>query len=209
MKRTMPLVITFVTGLIVIINSFFKIDFLADFVTNYLSRSITVSLAWAIGLGAMNLMRQHFRRASSNTPQKWYSVILIVTFLIFLIAGFVLDRHQQNPLYQQWFMAVQNSLSATMFSVLAFYIATSAFRAFRIRNVDSSLLLGSAIIVMLGAVPIGEVIWVGMPDAADWIMSIVQTSAMRAMGIGLTLGSLAQSMRVLVGIERGHLGGGE
>lgn len=209
MKRTLPLVITFFAGAIVIVNSFFVLPWLNTFVSTYLSRSVTVSTAWAVGLGALNLMRQHVRRTRRGNANQVYSIVLIITFVIFLVGGLILDKHQQNPLYQQWFVAVQNSLSATMFSVLAFYIATSAFRAFRVRNVDSTLLLLSAFVVMLGAVPIGEAIWSGFPDFSDWIMNIVNTSSLRAMGIGLTLGGLAQSMRTLVGVERGHLGGGE
>ena len=207
MKRTLPLVITFLAGFFVIINSFFIIPGMNDAVTTYLTPSVQISTAWAVGLGAMNLMRQHSRRVSRRSENWGYSVVLICFFSVFLLAGLFLEGHNQNPFFNQWFVAIQNNLSSTMFSILAFYIATSAFRAFRVRNMDATLLLLSAFVVMMGAVPIGEAIWSGFPGASEWIMNIINTSSMRAMGLGLTLGGLAQSMRNLVGLERGHLGG--
>jgi len=49
-------------------------------------------------------------------------------------------------------------MSATMFSLLAFFVASASYRAFRIRNFEATLLLVSGIIIMIGRVPIGGVI---------------------------------------------------
>ena len=70
---------------------------------------------------------------------------------------------------------------------------------------EATWMLVSAFIIMLGGVPIGEAIWSGFPKVSDFLMASMNTSSLRAMSIGLTLGGVAQSMRNLVGIERGHL----
>ena len=50
------------------------------------------------------------------------------------------------------FDAVLSPLHATLYSLLAFYIASASYRAFRARSLESSLLLGSALAVAPGAV---------------------------------------------------------
>jgi hypothetical protein len=106
-----------------------------------------------------------------------------------------------------------NPLQAAMFSLLAFYIASAAFRSFRIRNIEATILLGAAIIVMLGRIPFGEMIlsWIPggervMPSLTEWIMNTPNAAAQRGIIIGAALGAAALSLRVILGIERSYLG---
>lgn len=209
MKKTIPLIITFVAGAIMILESYIQSDFLYKFVQNYLARAVTVSTAWAVGLGAINVMRVHGRRISAKRPQYFYSIVLLVTFFWFTILGFVMKKHNSDPFYLFFYDNILLNLSATMYSVLAFYIGSAAYRSFRVRSIDATMLLLTSIIVMMGAVPLGQAIWGGFPVLSAWIGANINTPVLRAMTIGLTLGALTQSMRNLIGIERGHLSGGE
>lgn len=96
--------------------------------------------------------------------------------------------------------------NATMFALLAFFIASAAFRAFRARSIESGLLLGAAILVMLGFVPLGGWLWSGFPEIAEWIMDVLNTTGRRAIIMGAALGAVATGLRVILGIERSHLG---
>jgi hypothetical protein len=209
MRKTLPLVITFVAGAIMILQSYIQSDFLYNFVQNYLARAVTVSTAWAVGLGAVNVIRVHGRRISNKRPSYFYSMVLLGTFFWFAIVGFVMQKHNSDPFYLFFYDNILLNLSATMYSVLAFYIGSAAYRSFRVRSLDATMLLLTSMIVMLGAVPIGQAIWGGFPTLAAWIGANINTPVLRAMTIGLTLGALTQSMRNLIGIERGHLSGGE
>ncbi|MCX5747789.1 MAG: hypothetical protein NT062_35435 [Proteobacteria bacterium] len=99
--------------------------------------------------------------------------------------------------------------NATMFALLAFFVASAAFRAFRARNFEAGLLLGSAIIVLLARAPMGRAIAGWLPDLAQWILDIPSNGSRRAIMMGAAVGAIATGLRVILGIERSHLGGEE
>jgi len=94
-----------------------------------------------------------------------------------------------------------------MFALLAFFVASAAFRAFRARNIEAALLLGSAIIVLLAQAPIGRWITTALPHLSDWILDILSNGSRRAIIMGAAVGAIATGLRVILGIERSHLGG--
>jgi cation transport ATPase len=201
MQKRLTYALCLLTGLVVIINSFFKLPGLQGFVTDYLQVGIQVSSTWALAVGGINLMRNHGRRVAQKKENWGYSSALIAMFLIYLTLGLGLQGNHQNPLYQQWLEAIPNSISATVMATLAFYIASAAFRAFRMRSMESTMLLSSALIVMMAMVPIGEAMVPGLPRASAWLMDVINTPALRAMTMGLTMGGITQSLRNLLGIE--------
>jgi hypothetical protein len=99
-------------------------------------------------------------------------------------------------------------MQATMFSLLAFYIASAAYRAFRARTPEATVLLVTAIVMMLGRVPIGEMIWSKFPEFTEWILTTPNMVMMRGIIIGVGLGMIATALRIIFGIERTYMGGG-
>lgn len=80
---------------------------------------------------------------------------------------------------------VYKPLTATMFAMLAFYIASAAFRAFRAKNIEATLLLGTAFIVLLGQIYAGEWLTSFLPDLASYVASFPDTSQTFALAIGI------------------------
>lgn len=113
---------------------------------------------------------------------------------------------KEGRVYTWLYDHVFDPCNSTMFALLAFFIASAAFRAFRARNTEAALLLGSAILVMIGRAPMGALISDVFPDMANWILDVPNNAGRRAIMMGAALGAVVTGLRVILGLERSHLG---
>jgi len=199
------MIITLVVGLCIIFRDIFAIPELANWVTKYIVMGNTLSINAAYALGLVQLSRLHFRRAVSKRPEWQYSVVLLVCIFFMLAMGLTFEKGQNAPFYDWWYQMLPIKLGQVMFAMVTYYIASAAYRAFRVRSVEATLLLASAVLVMLGGVTIGYAIWPRFPELKSWIMNNLNTATVRGLGLGITLGALAQFARNLFGIERGYM----
>ena len=115
--------------------------------------------------------------------------------------------------FSQLYDYVYSPLVAMMFALLAFFVGSASYRAFRARNKEATVLLVAAFLVMLGRVPLGDVFtgWLPkslhMSNIASWIMNVPNLAGQRAIMIGIALGIVSTSLRLILGIERSYLGG--
>jgi hypothetical protein len=104
-----------------------------------------------------------------------------------------------------------------MFAMLAFYVASAAFRAFRAKNLEATLLLGTAFIILLGRTFAGVWLTNWIPEnrmfaglrfenVTVYIMSVFNTAGNRAIMIGIALGLVSVSLKVMLGVDRSYLG---
>jgi hypothetical protein len=100
-------------------------------------------------------------------------------------------------------------LQGTMFAILSFFIASAAYRSFRARSREAAVLLVAAVIVMMGRVPLGEYLVPISGDLSQWILNVLNASVRRAILIGVSLGVVALSFKIIFGVERSYLGGGK
>jgi hypothetical protein len=111
-----------------------------------------------------------------------------------------------NSPFMWVFENVQAPMQSTVFALLAFFVASAAYRGFRARSTPAALLLAAALITLLSRSELGSWIAGWLPDVADWIRNNPSMAARRGILIGIGLGSLTTSLRVIVGIERTWLG---
>ncbi len=124
---------------------------------------------------------------------------------------FMTQEGLQNTMFRLFFDHVMMPILATMFSLLAFFIASAAYRAFRARNLLASLLLFAALIVMLRFnpyMPFPTVVAPFMAKLSNWLMNVPNLAAQRAIVMGVGLGIVATALKVILGIERGYMGKG-
>ncbi len=210
MRSTIPLIITFVVGLFMV-GEFFIPHWRYRIWTAELLEWGLILAAGAYMLGLANLIQVNLPKVMKKERDWGYKAVMLVSLVATLIIGFHdgQHRHDDGAAYKWVFEFVFTPLNATMFALLAFYIASAAFRAFRARNVEATVLLVAACVVMLARVPMGEAIPVigdYLPRFMNWIMDVPNIAARRAIFIGAALGAVATGLRVILGLERSHLG---
>ena len=198
----------------------------AEVIGTEVQQFAVILTSFAAVLGAANVARINLLRISRRNRDWQYAYLLLAGLAVMIILGTALPvirlifgvEGDWNVGALRWHGVTSGSvferiydrmyvpLQATMFALLAFYIASAAFRSFRIRTLEASLLAIAAIIVMIGRVPLGNSIWVGIPEVTDWIMLVPQLAAKRAILIGAALGAISTGLKILLGIERNYLG---
>ncbi len=216
MRRTVPLIITGVVGIVFVVSYFSPpLTILNDKFSDWFS----IVAACSIVLGSLNLVLISTQKVISRREDWFYAGVIIACFLAMLISGLWAGRDfgggNTGTPFEWLYNYLYNPLSSTMYAILAFYVASASYRAFRARNIEATMLLVAAFLVMLGRVPIGDVLTGFLPegsrmsDLQQWIMDYPQTAGQRAIMIGIALGIVSTSLRVILGVERSHLGGGD
>jgi hypothetical protein len=122
--------------------------------------------------------------------------------------------------YQVFFNGLLKPLQSTTFALLGFFIVTAAYRAFRIRNLEAGLMTVIAFLVMLGQVPLGQMLtswidpasgfaWLRIENVTNWLLTNPNTAATRGILFGAVTGGFALSLRVWLSLERGTYFGKE
>jgi hypothetical protein len=214
-KREIPLFLTAVIGLFMIL-SFFVPHQLVSVPADFLQQSAVIVVAFGYVLGGANVLKVNFDGIYKRQPGWIYKLVLVLALIITVAIGLAEGRKWQDPASgSMWiYDHLYSPMQGTLFALLSFYIASAAFRAFRIRTTEAGLLAAAALIVMLGRVPIGDYLtgwiplkWLQLSAVQQWIMDNPQNAAKRAILMGAAMGVMATGLRVILGIERSYLGG--
>jgi len=212
MRREIPLAITFLIGIFMLVD-FFVPHYRVSGLAEEMKQWGTIVIAASILLGVGNLIRVHSHKIRRKSEGWQYSLATLAIMAVMVGFGGPWGTIEEGSPFNWMFLNMQVPLQSTMFSLLAFFIASAAYRAFRLRSAEAALLLIAAIIVMLGRVPIGQWMTRGLPEKAtlpwltETIMAYPNMAAFRGILMGAALGVMAMGLRVILGIERSYLGG--
>lgn len=220
MQRRVVWLITFVGGL------FFLLEFVVPArtpdwlggvenpLTPYLApvtNFLVVVGTMAFLLGPFILVRSHVG-ALVRRRKGWHESLV---FLSFLAASMVASSLREadihwvlGALYNTLFFGVGMAFGASSMALLAFYLVSAAHRAFRVSNLDAGLMMASAVIILLGQVPLGDWLtqglptWLQLPTVTQWILGVPNTAVQRAVMIGACGGAFAAGFRQWLGLGK-------
>jgi hypothetical protein len=192
--------------------------------------------AFLLGLGVYSVLRVHGTKLVKQQKDWQYSLVLLISMFAMAIVGFVnynqeiarpglklVENYGPMQLATDFlFDGMLQAMDAAMFSIIAFFILFAAYRAFRIRSVESTILLGTALIVMLslmagieyfvsesiiGSITGGDVSHFAnnfsLVEIRKWIADNFQAPGIRALEWGILIGSLSMGLRLWLSLEKG------
>jgi uncharacterized membrane protein len=205
-----------------------------------LANVANILTAFLLLLGMYSLLRIHLGRISKKHPDRAFSVVLIVSMVLIVVFGYAdwrmrtfLDPQNLLETKANWtvwnhgrdilFDGLLMQMDAAMFSLIAFFILSAAFRAFRIRSVEATVMMVSALILIVSLMTVVVYFsdslvkaWFPNPEpggfnpnnymigtVAGWVKANLQTPSLRAVEFGVGLGALAMGLRLWLGLEKG------
>ena len=221
LKRKIPLIISAIVGTVLVLSVFFPP---AERMGEDFSIFFDIIAVFAFFLGGGNLVRIHGNKIYRQAKDWGFSAVTLIGFFLMLAAGLLkianpggitADVAAQDSLFQMLYDWIFNPLGASMYALLAFYVASASYRAFRAKNKEATILLIAAFIILLGRTPLGvyATAWIPeqfsllqIPNLAIWIMTAPNLAGQRAIMIGIALGVISMSLRLILGVERTYLG---
>ncbi len=205
MRKEVPMLITALAGLFVIVSQYFQfaqnLHWLADMNQWY---QIAITVAFPVGL--ISLIQVHLNNIRRHRQQWVFSVVLLVATAVYLVVSLITGPAHGTAM--DWvYQGFISPASATLYGMIAFIITSCTFRVFRFRSREATILIIGALLVLFAQAPIGDAIFSRWGHLGTWLENVPGTAAFRAIILGAYLGGFATAIRIILGIERAHIGG--
>lgn len=202
-RRTFLLALNLVIGMMMIVDYFFSIPVLNSWSATLRAWGVIVS-TFALGVGAVNLLMVHGRRVSAAPTKNWPSLVMLAGLVVTAGLSIFAGPNSEGSLfvYEGIIMAVHQAVS----SMLGMFICSAAYRAFRFRNAEASVMLCVGILVLLAQIPSAEAVapWLAAPS--QWVMNSINVAGQRGIIISSGIALVGLSLRVILGIDKSYLG---
>lgn len=196
------------SGLIVLLGYFFDFPLLADLRATFLFWTVVLA-SFLLLVGALNLLRTHWRKLKGPQPAGIYSLVLLLSFFATLIALSI----EQLGLFgasgwSLWTMLyVVNPVESSLMAVLAVVLIYSLARLLQRRlNTFSLVFLATTVFVLIGSATFPDLEIPALRATRDWLVQVPAVAGGRGILLGVGLGAVAAGLRVLMGADRPYGG---
>ncbi len=173
----------------------------------------TVLLDWVVTLGAVaaliaifNLVAVHGRNLLPSGNKNLYSIFFLISFIVVFLLGIIFGT--AHPFFTNLSHTVIVSVESSLLGLLAFSLAIACFQLFKQKSNTLGILFGLSTIVFLWSLSGAFTIFPSLElftDLTDFINQL-PIAGIRGILIGISLGTIAAGIRVLIGIDRPYRG---
>ena len=176
-----------------------------------------------------SILRVHVGKIVKKQKNWGMSVVLLCSMILMVLVGYwdwisTLNNSQISQNMNLWklpqylqdllFMGFLQQMDAAMFAVVGFFIFSAAYRAFRMRSMESTIMLLTAVFVLLSLMGVLDYAvdqWIDsfthcnpnaflnnfkLAEMANWLSATLERPGIRALEFGLEIGGLALALRV-------------
>jgi len=205
MRRRLPQIVCGLMGILLLILYFSGHPIARSLNLLVLVEYYQIIFAFTLLLGAVSFVKVNLKGIERREDRP-YRVVALLALVLMPVLALIWGIKGDSP-FMWVFDNIQVPMQSTVFALLAFFVASASFRGFRARSVAAGVLLVSALLALLSRSDLGGFIANHVSPLAEWLRDYPSMSARRAILIGIGLGSLTTSVRVILGIERTWLGG--
>ena len=155
--------------------------------------------AFALLLGVINVAWVHVRQVLAGNPGWQQSLALVVMLAVVLVTGLFSVTGVRSPLVELLFDAIIAPGQATLFALLAFFMAAAAYRYLRIGRPGGIWLLTGVLLVFAVQMPIAHTLLpTAFANLIDWVVDVPAMSALRGALLGSSFALVIIAIRFLL-----------
>lgn len=203
--RVLTAAVAMASGLIVLLGYFYPLDILTQLRIMLTDWAVIIA-AMAVLVGIANLIFVQMEKIRKREKNSIYGALLVLSLIATFGLGLVFGP--ENQIVQLAVNAVIVPVEGSLMAILAVTLVYASIRLFRRRaDVMTVIFLFVAVLFLFAVMPtpVGPLLG-GLNDYILQILGMFSRGGARGLLIGIALGTLLTSLRVLFGIDRPYGG---
>jgi hypothetical protein len=199
-KNQFPFVVLSLVAIYVIFTYFFQVPPEVSASVGDLTTFGAIIASFGILLGTVALTRYHVTLLYRRKGTWKYSIVTLFILAVTLILGVTETSKGREFLWI--FNWVYQAIYPTLYSTTALFITSAAYRTFKLRTIDSGIMMIVAVLMILSWMTLGNLAFPPSVPIGDWILKVPNNAGFRGMTIGVALGLMGIGIRAILGRYR-------
>ena len=199
-KREIPLLIFAITFILACFGYYLDVPAISTIYSEMFDWVLILSNL-ALGTGLIAFILHHSKRVSKRERGYQMSLVAFSALLLMLVACFA-SPGSREYLYSE----IYTPVSIAVLCFTGFSEITGMYRSFKVRNIDALFLAVSGFIVLMYFAPLYGFLVPDIAKVANWILDNPAMGASRGIIIGIAIGTIALSIRIILGYEKAYTG---
>lgn len=201
-RRFLPIVVGGIAGVLVLVGVVQP-----NPVSSGVLEIVQILVAAGVVLAILTLFRSHLRRVRARQAGSWQSVVVIIAAIAAFALQFAADLvpgAALSGLSADVLRYVYQPLGASVLALLTFWAIRMSWRALQVRPRDAGIVVVVAALLLVASGPWAALV-PGLAAVVGWIEAYPAVGVARGLLLGVGLGALIASIRLLIGFDQPYL----